>query len=99
MPKVKVRPDGSVGVELQATDVTASPHWARINAFNPGQAKPLNVTRNWKGHQIALDCYVTQVVVDDFLASNLEIGDFVLIDFVDGELDKPIAVTKIYKSW
>jgi len=99
MPEIVIRPDGSVGANLIDADVTASPHWAVVDAFNPGQEKPLNATRNWHGHQITLDCYVTQVVVDDFLASNLDVGDFVLVDFVDGDLDKPVAVTKIYKSW
>lgn len=82
-----------------ASEITASPHWAVVNAFNAGQAKPLNVTRNWCGHNVELDCYVTQDVVDAYQGGNLSIGDYVLVDFVDGDLDKPLAVQKIYKSW
>ena len=83
----------------KASEVTNSSHWAVVNAFNVGQAKPLNVTRTWCGHAVELDCYVTQDVVDNYQASSLAIGDYVLVDFVDGDLDKPLAVNKIYKSW
>ena len=83
----------------RANEVVASPHWAVVSAFDAAQPRPLNVTRTWCGHQIGVDCYVTQDVADNYQAGNLKIGDYVLVDFVDGELDKPLAVGKIYKSW
>ncbi len=99
MPDLIVREDGSVGSEVLSGDAPTSPHWAVIESFNPSEVKPLTVTRTWRGHTITLECYVTQSVVDNYTAGDLEIGDFVLVDFVDGDLAQPLAVTKIYKSW
>ena len=99
MPNLIQRPDGSIGSEVVAGDAPTSPHWAQIESFSPSEVKPLTVTRNWRGHTITLDCYVTQDVVDNYQAGNLAVGDFVLVDFVDGDLDQPLAITKIYESW
>ena len=74
-------------------------HWARVAAFNPGTEKPLCVKRNWHGADVEVNCYVSQGVKDAYLGGTLAIDDFVLVVFVEGEIDKPLAVEKIVKTW
>lgn len=80
-------------------DLVSVSHWARVSAFNVGTDKPLEVKRTYQGKEHNVNCYVTQSVVDDYQAGKLAIGDFVIVEFIDGDLDKPLAVAKVYKSW
>lgn len=80
-------------------DAPTVPHWARIESFSVGTKKPLNVIRSWKGHTIRLACYVTQDIVEAFQSDRLSVGDYVIVEFMDGSLDSPVAVQKIFKSW
>lgn len=80
-------------------ELVAVAHWAKISAFNAGAEKPLTVIRNYQGQDFTVNCYVTQSLVNDYQAGKLVIGDFVIVEFVDGDLDKPIAIAKVYKTW
>ena len=73
-------------------------HWAVVNAFSPSAEKPLQVKRNYCGAEYTVNCYVSQDLVDLYPA-NLQVGDLVIVDFIDGEMDKPFASQKVYKSW
>ena len=73
-----------------------SMHWARVDSFHAGEQKPLRVKRQWQGRKITVDCYVTQNIADMYQAGNLAAGDVVLVIFVEGDLDKPIAIDKVY---
>lgn len=79
---------------LKRTDgITADAHWAIVDSFNPTSEKPLRVTRRSR----LIDCYVTQSVVALYLAGQLSAGDMVVGIFVDGDIDKPLIVDKIYR--
>jgi hypothetical protein len=77
----------------------AETHWAKVSAFDPEAEKPLEVKRAWHGKEVSVDCYVTQSIKDAYLAETLVIGDFVLIVFVDGDIEKPLAVEEIVQTW
>ncbi len=74
-----------------------STHYARITGFNPTALEPLSVIRTWQGHDYPCDCFVTQDLVDAYIAGNLVIGDFVLVHYDD--CGKQIAMLKIFKTW
>lgn len=81
------------------TEVPTLTYWARVAGFDASTEKPLEVTRHWAGHNITLWVYVTEDVKDAYVAGNLAVGDYVLVVFVDGDRDLPIAVNKVFKSW
>ena len=99
MARLIIRADGSVGAELEDQDALTTPHWAQIDSFNPSLAKPIQVTRTWQGRSLQTRCFVTQAIKDAFQAGDLAVGDFVLVLFVDGDRDLPLAVSKILKTW
>ena len=57
--------------------------WARLEAVNVTAAKPATVRRTWEGTDYVLDCYITQHVKDEWLAGNIAIGDYMLIEYLD----------------
>ena len=89
----------SHGEWVRDADAPAASHWAQIDSFNVAAKRPLSVTRNWKGHAISLDCYVTQDIADAFRDGKLSVGDYVIVEFMDGNTDLPVAVQKVFKSW
>jgi len=78
--------------------MTAFTHWARVDSFQPANEKPLRVKREWLGVDRLVDCYVTQAV-RDLWPGGIAVNDFVIIEFVDGDLNKPLAISKVFKSW
>jgi len=79
--------------------VTAHAHLAKVSGFQPASDKPLVVSRIWKGQERIVSCYVTEQLKDLYLAGTLVVGDFVTVDFIEGDIDKPLAMVKVYKSW
>lgn len=86
-------------VQPAPPDPTRKIHYAQVSKLNPDATKPLEVTREWMGEKVSVDCYVTQDLVDAYQADNLVVGDYVLVVFVDNDTDKPCATQKVYKSW
>lgn len=86
-----------------------STHLARLDNINPGAVKPATVTRIflteegfttlWNGKEWQYDCYVTQSVVDEWQEGKIVVGDFVFVEFLEGDVNKPIVTLKIFKSW
>jgi len=74
-----------------------STHYARVTGFSQTAVRPLSVVRTWNGQEYPYDCFVTQDLVDAFIAGKLVIGDFVLVHFDD--CGEQIAMMKIYKTW
>lgn len=77
----------------RAEGITADAHWVIVDSFHPASEKPLRVTRRNR----LIDCYVTQSVVSLYLAGELNVGDMVVGVFVDGDIDKPLVLDKIYR--
>ena len=74
-----------------------STHYARVTGFTPTAVRPLSVVRTWNGQDFPYDCFVTQDLVDAYIAGKLVIGDWVLIHFDD--CGEQIAMMKIYTTW
>jgi len=90
--------DIGAGIET-TTDKFGRTYWAKVVSFAASAEKPLKVSRAYKGQEITIGCYVTERIRELNEAGKLAAGDFVLVQFVDGDPDKPIAVEKAHKSW
>jgi hypothetical protein len=73
--------------------------WAILEAVNVTAVKPATVRRTWEGTDYVLDCYITQHVKDQWLAGNIAIGDYMLIEYLDQDPDKAGVVAKVVKTW
>jgi len=87
-----------------AEDLPHSQHIGRLDAVNPALAKPATITRKWHGMTFQVQCLVSQSVVDMWVADTLDVGDFVIVSFIDEhpnetELNLAIVVDKVYESW
>ena len=87
-----------------ADDLPHSQHIGKLVNVNPALAKPATVTRKWHGMTFDIQCLVSQTVVDMWIADTLNIGDFVVVSFIDEipdteEVNLAIVVDKVYDSW
>lgn len=73
-------------------------HWAVIENINPGEEKPIRVKRAWGDKEYIVDCYVTEAVKDQYLAGDIAIGDYVLVQFLDDSQDRAIVFAKVLKG-
>ena len=73
--------------------------WAILETVNVSAVKPATVRRNWEGIDYVLDCYITQHVRDEWLAGNIAIGDYVLVEYLEQDPDKAGIIAKIVKTW
>lgn len=87
-----------------ADDLPHSQHIGKLVNVNPALAKPATVTRKWHGMTFDIQCLVSQTVVDLWIADTLNIGDFVIVSFIDEipdteEVNLAIVVDKVFDSW
>ena len=87
-----------------ADDLPHSQHIGKLVAVDGSKAKPATVTRKWHGMSFNISCLVSQSIVDMWIADDLNVGDFVIVSFIDEhpnetELNLAIVVDKVYESW
>lgn len=84
---------------MQAPTPPLSTHWAVIDSFNVGQTKPMRVKRTWDGREYQVNCYVTESVKDRYLAGDIAVGDYVMVEFLEDKADMAIVFAKAFKTW
>lgn len=87
-----------------ADDLPHSQHIGKLVDVDPTKARPATITRKWRGMTFDIQCLVSQTVVDMWVADNLNIGDYVIVSFIDeipdtDEVNLAIVVDKVYESW
>lgn len=87
-----------------ADDLPHSQHIGKLVDVDPTKARPATVTRKWHGMTFDIQCLVSQTVVDMWVANDLNIGDYVIVSFIDeipdtDEVNLAIVVDKVYESW
>lgn len=106
----KIQPDyeGSIdGLHLNALtgmELPKSEHIAKLKAVDTALAKPATVTRKYQGQLYDVNCLVTESIKDMYVAGTLQIGDYVLVSFIDEipetqEISVAVITDKIYESW
>ena len=94
-----------LGLEpMGAEGLPHSQHIGLLTAVNPALARPATVVRRYMGVNYSIQCLVSQSVVNMWLSGQLEVGDYVIVSFIDEipdstELNVAIVVDKVYKSW
>lgn len=74
-------------------------HWARIDSFNVAEMKPVKVKRTWNGKEYTVNCYITESIKDQYLAGDIVIDDYVLVEFLEDSADKAVVFAKVLKTW
>lgn len=82
----------------------SSEHIAKLKSVDTANARPAIVTRRFVGENHDVACLVTQSVAELYQAGQIEIGDYVLVSFIEEIPDteeKLIAIVtdKVYKTW
>ena len=94
-----------LGLEaVTANDLPKSQHIGKLTAVDAALAKPATVTRKWMGQTYNVQCLVSQSVVDMWIAGTLEVGDFVVVSFIEEipdttEIHVAVVTDKVYESW
>lgn len=81
-----------------------SDHIARLIDIDADKTRPAQVRRFYKGETYDIWCLVRQNVVDEYLAGDLEIGDWVTVSYIEEipettEYHVAIVTGKVYESW
>lgn len=89
---------------MDASGLPRSQHIGVLKAVNPALAKPATVTRRYHGVNYEVQCLVSQSVVDMWQTGKLEVGDYVIVSFIDeipntAEFNLAIVVDKVFPSW
>ena len=73
--------------------------YAIVEDFDAGGEKPLKVQRTVNEVPYSIWCYVTEDVKEAYVGGSLQIGDVVIVIFVDRDINKPLVQQKVFKSW
>lgn len=89
---------------ITASDLPTSQHIAKLVAIDPGALRPATVTRKFLGETYQVSCLVSQTAVELYQAGKLQVGDFVIVVFIDEipdtqEYNLAIVVDKVWRSW
>lgn len=76
-----------------------STHWAIIDSINLGSEKPVRVKRTWEGVEYTVNCYATENIKDQYLAGDIAVGDYVMVEFLDDDPDRAVVFAKVFKTW
>lgn len=89
---------------LGGMELPKSQHIGVLTAVNPALARPATVTRKYEGQLYDVQCLVTEDIVAMWQAATLQIGDYVIVSYIDEipetqEIGVAIVTDKIYESW
>jgi len=89
---------------ITADDLPKSEHIGIITGFDPGRAKPIHVRRRYMGVNYDFWCLGTQSVKDQYQQGMIQIGDYVLVSFIEeipNSTERHVAIVtdKVFQSW
>lgn len=89
---------------ITAEDLPKSEHIGMLMSVTSANAKPAVIRRRFLGQNYDTNCLVTQSVAELYQAGKIQVGDFVLVSFIEeipNTEERLIAIVtdKIYKSW
>jgi translation initiation factor IF-1 len=71
----------------------------RLTAVNIGKMKPATLVHNYLGDDYTFQCYISQSIKDEYQAGKIVIGDYVIAEFFDGDVNKGVVIAKVFKTW
>ena len=89
---------------ITPADLPHSQHIAILTEIDAGRIKPATVIRKYLGENYQVRCLVSQMAKDLYQAGDLQIGDYVIVTFIDEipgsqEYNIAIIVDKVWESW
>lgn len=89
---------------ITAVDLPSSEHIGKLISVDSSLAKPAVVRRRFYGQNYDVKCLVTQSVAELYQNGALQVGDYVLVSFIEEIPDTEerliaIITDKVYKSW
>ena len=87
-----------------ADDLPHSQHIGKLVNVDVNEDYPATVRRKWRGMVFDIQCLVSDTAVALWQADRLNVGDYVIVSFIDEiidseELNLAIVVDKVYDSW
>jgi len=79
--------------------LTDSIYWASVETVNPTAVQPITIKRTIGETDYYHDCFVTLNAKEELESGKLNIGDIVLVAFIDADLSKAIVLGKVVKTW
>lgn len=83
--------------ELPILEPPRSTYVSIIDTIDISKARAVRIKRVWEGRDYFYDCLATQTVKDQYVAGNVNIGDYVIVHFDD--IGEQIVTGKVFKSW
>jgi len=82
---------------IQLDDLRDSIIYARVKDIDASRQdkKYVQVTRTIEGQELTAWCYVTYSMLQAYQAGDLAQDDYVIVEFVDDDLNKPITIDKV----
>lgn len=89
---------------ITAADLPHSQHIAKLVDVDPTAVRPATVIRRYLGRNYTVDCLVSQSVKDMYARGDLQVGDYVIVSFIDEipnttEFNVCVVVDKVWGSW
>ena len=85
--------------DMPIPEPPCSIHIGRIVSINVDLARPVKISREWRGNVTQHSCLATEGLKDQYLQGDVKIGDYVLVDCQDDHVCEYIVIAKIFKSW
>jgi len=70
-----------------------SPFFARVDEIL--SHKQVKVKRSYLGNDIVITCHVTLSVKERFILGQIVVGDVVIVQFIEADIDKPVITGKL----
>ena len=91
-------------IPMSAEYLPASEHIGKLISVNPSLPKPATARRRFYGENYDFNCLVTQNIVNMWTANQIEVGDYVLVSFIEEipngiERNVAIITDKVFESW
>lgn len=91
-------------IELDAENLPHSQHIAKLVDVNPAAKKPATVARKYLGNIYYESCLVSMPAKEAYQAGTLQIGDYVVIAYIDeipddNEINVCVLEYGIWESW
>lgn len=89
---------------VTAADLPHSEHIAKLIAVNATASRPATIRRRYMGVDYDIKCLVSQTVRDQYVAGTIQLGDFVVVSFIEEipngtERHVAVVMVKIFNSW
>ena len=77
---------------MEKADMTHALYVAEVTELDPSRHKPLTVKKG----EVELQALASHKMIELYQAGKLQVGDTVLITFIDGDQEKPVVLDRLF---